>query len=104
MSLDGYAPPSEPEPEPESGENEYTCSICHKTFEADRSDDEALHEFNKRFPDQDPTDLVPACEDCAQEFYAWEAELGPEEVERMRREDEARPGLDELYRGFEAGQ
>lgn len=50
----------------------YTCALCQKTFETDRTDEEALAEFAVEFPGASvkPDDMEIVCDLCFQAMMA----------------------------------
>lgn len=44
--------------------SEYTCELCHETFERTRSDEDALAESRKLFGEVEMSELAIVCDDC----------------------------------------
>jgi hypothetical protein len=55
--------------------NEFTCTVCHETFEKGLSDSEAVEQYAEEFPEcqgvvpLSETDLV--CDDCYKKILPW---------------------------------
>jgi len=87
--------------------DEFMCSICSKTFDKGRSDEEARQEEEQLFGARDPNAEV-VCEDCFNKVMSQPDCPTPEEMERLKvdsvglsREqlkNEADKGLEELRR------
>ena len=45
-------------------QNEFTCDACGESFEKAWSDEKAIAESKKAFPDDDYTDMAVVCDDC----------------------------------------
>ncbi len=43
---------------------EFTCSLCHKTYEKERSDEEAMEEAIDHFGEESMKDAAVVCDDC----------------------------------------
>jgi len=50
-------------------ENEYKCAECHKVFEKDWSDEEAIRESREKFGPVAPTELEVVCGDCYKKLF-----------------------------------
>lgn len=55
---------------------EFTCARCHRTFECEWTEKEALAEFHENFPEVSKEDTVEICDDCYKEFRAWAEQEG----------------------------
>ena len=51
-------------------DEEYICFMCLKKYEyeANWSDDEAIKEYEDKFPEATKADMTLVCDDCYQEF------------------------------------
>lgn len=50
----------------------YTCASCHGTFEAERSDEDAVREAEQLFGERPDThDMAVVCDDCFQQMQKW---------------------------------
>lgn len=49
--------------------NEYICAVCGEIFEKGQSDEDALEELNKNYPDFSQEECELVCEDCYQIPY-----------------------------------
>ena len=51
--------------------NEYVCACCGETFTKTWTDDEAMEEFKKNFPEHVDDKLAIICDDCYKAMREW---------------------------------
>lgn len=70
--------------------SEFTCAICHETFEKIRdgswSEKDAVEEFLDNFPEGKNDETASLCDYCYLAFKRWFSTISPEEKKRMRDE------------------
>jgi hypothetical protein len=64
--------------------NNYTCDLCHETYEQTIDDNEAYEEFKNKYPEMIGNVLGILCADCNSKVEKWLNSLTKKEKKKMR--------------------